>query len=105
MNIPTTKEYLVTTAKSLRQRLDAVLQDMKAHRAYLTDPTLREIHSSDCEDHGEAIANLVLSIRDCESSIMRLGMVLKHTGNPNPYPESKNPESTRVEPTSDGLKL
>lgn len=105
MNTPTTKDFLITTAKSLRQRLDGVLQDMKAHKAYLTDPTLRESHAADCEDHGEAIANLVISIRDCESSIMRLGMVLKNTGNPNPYPQSYNPASTVVEPTADGIKL
>ena len=32
-------------------------------------------------------------------------MNLKQLGAINPYPESKNPESTRVEPTADGLKL
>lgn len=32
-------------------------------------------------------------------------MDLKRIGNPNPYPESYNPESSKVEPTADGLKL
>jgi hypothetical protein len=30
-----------------------------------------------------------------------LGMVLKNIGTPNPYPESYNPESLVVHPTSD----
>lgn len=47
----------------------------------------------------------ILSTRDLESCIMRQGMALKYIGTPNPYPESKNPESSVVEPTADGLKL
>lgn len=103
--MPTTKEALISRAKSFRQGLDARLQEMKDHRNYLTNPNLREIHAADHEDHGEAIANHILAIRDVESAIMRLGMVLKCTGNPNPYPTSYDPSSPRVEPTADNLKL
>ena len=100
-----TKDFLVRTAKQFRAELDDVLQDLKQHRCYLTSDTLRETHQVDHEDHGEAIANLTISIREVESAIMRLGMVLKHTGNPNPYPTSKDPSTCKVEPTADNLKL
>lgn len=46
-----------------------------------------------------------LSITKIQESIMWLGMHLKEIGNPNPYPESYNPKSTKVEPTADNLKL
>lgn len=93
------KEQLVQAAKQQRKDLDAVLQGMKAHKAELIGS------KEECEDNGEAIANHVLAIRDAESAIMRLGMVLKNVGNPDPYPHSYNPESPVVEPTADGLKL
>lgn len=56
-------------------------------------------------DGGEVIAQHILSTRDLESSIMRQGMALKYIGTPDPYPESRNPESPVVEPTADGLKM
>lgn len=46
-----------------------------------------------------------IAITKIQEAIMWLGMDLKRIGNPNPYPESYNPESTVVEPTADGLKL
>jgi hypothetical protein len=36
---------------------------------------------------------------------MRQGMALKYIGTPNPYPNSKDPSNTLVEPTADGLKM
>lgn len=36
---------------------------------------------------------------------MWLGMDLKRIGTPDPYPESKDPSSLKVEPTADGLKM
>lgn len=48
---------------------------------------------------------LSLSITNCQQSIMWLGMNLKELGTPNPYPQSYNPENSKVEPTADGLKL
>jgi hypothetical protein len=32
-------------------------------------------------------------------------MDLKRLNQPNPYPESKDPTSIKIEPTADGLKL
>ena len=40
-----------------------------------------------------------------QEAVMWLGMDLKRLNQPNPYPESKNPNSMRIEPTADGLKL
>lgn len=44
-------------------------------------------------------------ITKLQEAVMWLGMDLKRLNQPNPYPESKNPESMRIDPTADGLKL
>ena len=94
------KEDAIRTAKEFRKRADDLLQDMKRHRTeLLVSPDISK------HDHGETIAQHVLSTRDLESSIMRQGMVLKNIGADNPYPQSYNPDSPVVEPTADGLKL
>jgi len=111
-----TKLEAVAIAKSFRQRLDALLQEMKDHKRVLIDtrahegrPMSQQVsikpHGELFQDASEAIAQHTLSIRDLESAIMRQGMALKYIGNPDPYPQSKNPDSTVVEPTADGLKL
>ncbi len=46
-----------------------------------------------------------LAITKIQEAIMWLGMDLKRIGNPNPYPESYNPENAIVSPTADDLKL
>ena len=52
-----------------------------------------------------------ITITKLQEAVMWLGMDLKriNEANPgtcaNPYPESKNPESLRIEPTADNLKL
>ena len=46
-----------------------------------------------------------IAITKLQEAIMWLGMDLKRLGTPNPYPESKNPESPVVHPTADGLKM
>jgi hypothetical protein len=46
-----------------------------------------------------------LVITKLQEAVMWLGMDLKRLNQPNPYPESKNPESMRIEPTADGLKM
>lgn len=92
----------VAASKQFRKDADELLQRMKAHKLAL----LKFSQSpTDFEDQGEVIAQHILSIRDLEACIMRQGLALKHIGTPNPYPESKNPESPVVEPTADGLKM
>jgi uncharacterized protein YkuJ len=97
-----TKLNAITQSKSFRQELDAILQRMKQFTKDLIGNTENK---ADFENHGETIAQNVISTRDLESAIMRQGMVLKNVGNPNPYPESYNPASPVVEPTADGIKL
>ena len=101
-----TKEQAIITAKQFRKDADELLQRMKEHKTALTTrehglPPLADA----CEDAGEVIAQHTLSILDLESCIMRQGMALKYIGNPNPYPNSKDPSNTVVEPTADGLKM
>jgi hypothetical protein len=99
-----TKEQAITTAKQFRKDADELLQRMKDHNNQLKDlmgappPVI-------LEEGGEVIAQHTLSIRDLESCIMRQGMALKYIGAPNPYPNSKDPSNTVVEPTADGLKM
>ncbi len=46
-----------------------------------------------------------LVITKLQEAVMWLGMDLKRLNQPNPYPESMNPESMRIEPTADDLKM
>lgn len=102
-----TKLEAIATAKQFRQDADALLQRMKEHREVLLSPANGKGVSvcEGCLDASEVIAQHTLSIRDLESCIMRQGMALKYVGNPDPYPESRDPASPVVEPTADGLKL
>lgn len=70
--------------KTLRRDLDVHLQTLKAL------PSSRE----------RALARTKL-----EEAIMWLGMDLKRLDTPNPYPNSKDPSNTVIEPTADSLKL
>lgn len=91
----------IAESKSIRKELDAVLQRVKEFNRRMKS----DLYPGPWTDLGEAIAQSTLSQRDIESAIMRQGMCLKYTGAPNPYPESKNPDSPVVEPTADGLKM
>lgn len=52
-----------------------------------------------------------LAITKLQEAVMWLGMDLKRINeetpgaSPNPYPNSKDPSNTKIEPTSEGLKL
>lgn len=125
MNPKLTKAAAVEAAKSFRQRLDALLQEMKDHRTALQNrnnavarqlapeemteegyaKARAEYEAEHFIDQGEVIANHILSMRAVEDAIMRQGMALKNIGTPNPYPHSKDPSSPIVEPTADGLKM
>lgn len=99
------KEQAIIKAKEFRKRADDLLQEMKEHRKQLIQNALPAAHPDGLKDGGEVIAQHIISIRDLESCIMRQGMVLKYIGTPDPYPNSKDPSNTVVEPTADGLKL
>lgn len=79
-----TIEEEVKANKELRQVLDHELQHLK------NLPGSRERS---------------LAITKLQEGIMWLGMDLKRLNEPNPYPESKNPLNTQIEPTADGLSL
>ena len=53
----------------------------------------------------ESCRETSLVITKLQEAVMWLGMDLKRLNQPDPYPESKNPNSMRIEPTADGLKL
>ena len=53
----------------------------------------------------ESCRETSLVITKLQEAVMWLGMDLKRLNQPNPYPESKNPNSMRIEPTADNLKL
>jgi len=74
----------VIANKELRRRIDADLQNLKCL------PPSRE---------------RALSITKLQEAVMWLGMDLKRLNEPNPYPNSKNPANTLIEPTADNLKL
>lgn len=64
------------------------------------DKTLQKIKGSERQSRERSLA-----VTKIQEGIMWLGMDLKAQNEPTPYPESKNPDSPRIEPTADGLKL
>ena len=46
-----------------------------------------------------------LVITKLQEAVMWLGMDLKRLNQPNPYPESKDHTSMKIEPTADNLKM
>lgn len=74
----------IKNTKQLRKDIDEIIQRVK------TLNSCREVN---------------ITITKLQEAIMWLGMNLKRLGEANPYPESKNPDSQRIEPTADGLKL
>jgi len=84
-----TTEQQIVAVKTLRRDIDVQIQAVKSL------PPSREC---------------ALAITKLQESVMWLGMELKRineiTGvGQNPYPNSKNPSNTKIEPTADGLKL
>lgn len=83
-------EAEITEIKALRRDIDVEIQRVKAL------PPSRERS---------------LVVTKLQEGVMWLGMDLKriNEANPvvcaNPYPNSKDPSNTKIEPTADGLKL
>lgn len=80
----------ITNNKALRRDIDALIQVIKGM------PASRERS---------------LAITKLQEGVMWLGMDLKRINEispvqcPNPYPNSKDPSNTKIDPTADGLKL
>jgi hypothetical protein len=78
------EENQVANDKQWRKDLDATLQQVK---------------------QGAPSRERSLTITKLQEAIMWLGMDLKRLNEPNPYPQSYNPESPVIEKTADGLTL
>ena len=80
----------ITTNKQVRKDVDLQIQVVKGM------PPSRE---------------RALAITKLQEAVMWMGMDLKRINEiapdacPNPYPNSKDPSNTKIEPTADGLKL
>jgi hypothetical protein len=74
----------VIADKQLRKDTDAIIQRVK-----------------DCPPSRERS----IAIIKLQEAVMWLGMDLKRLNEPNPYPNSKDPSNTKIEPTADGLRL
>ncbi len=83
-------EMEITTNKQVRRDVDLQIQVVKGM------PPSRERS---------------LAITKLQEAVMWMGMDLKRINElnpatcPNPYPNSKDPSNTKIEPTADGLKL
>lgn len=78
------RDHEVVANKALRRDIDEIIQRTK------TLPPSRE---------------RALAITKLQEGVMWLGMDLKRLNEANPYPNSKDPSNTKIEPTADGLKL
>ena len=74
----------VPAIKQCRKDIDEIIQNVR--------------NLDSCRETSIAITKL-------QEAVMWLGMDLKRLNQPNPYPESKNPNSMKIEPTADGLKF
>lgn len=98
METPTVPPHVAAT-KSHRQSLDKVLQELRKDSD-------RDFTGERAPDHPvRSSRERSLAITKIQEAIMWLGMDLKGLAEPNPYPESYNPQSAKIEPTADGLKL
>lgn len=85
--------------KELRRDIDGIIQTLK--KSCEKDFTgLRN------PDHPiRSSRERSLAITKLQEAVMWLGMDLKSIGTDNPYPNSKDPTNTTIDPTADGLKL
>lgn len=95
----------IAETKCLRRDLDIILQQLRA----CSDKNYIGMRSPDCKIRSSRERSL--AVTKIQEAIMWLGMDLKAINEeapgsaPNPYPESYNPASPKIEPTSEGLKL
>jgi hypothetical protein len=99
-----TTDHIAAT-KQHRKDLDEVLQRLRK------DSDKQFTGPRDPDHPVRASRERSLAITKVQEAIMWLGMDLKAINEespgaaPNPYPESYNPASPKIEPTSEGLKL
>lgn len=94
----------IAETKYFRKSLDQALQELRA----ATNPA-PGMRAESCPTRNSRERSI--AITKVQEAIMWLGMDLKAINEespgaaPNPYPESYNPASPKIEPTSEGLKL
>lgn len=102
------KDIHIILDKELRRDIDGIIQRLKdaekprplsQPEAQQPDPGFRRSRERS------------LAITKLQEAVMWLGMDLKAINEeepgstPNPYPDSKDPSNTRIQPTADGLKM
>lgn len=101
---------IVAYTKLFRRDIDNIIQRIKD--VTTLDPSVTGSDGKPAQPMGyRASRERSLAITKLQEAVMWLGMDLKAIGeeNPglvaNPYPSSKDPSTTTIEPTSEGLKL
>ena len=99
-------EQHIILDKELRRDIDAIIQRLRSGCGENTNPgpvlSVREPRRS---------RERSLAVTKLQEAVMWLGMDLKAINDEspgsceNPYPNSKDPSNTKIEPTADGLKL
>ena len=64
-----------------------------------TDEVLRKLHNM------EGCREVSLAITKLQEGVMWMGMNLKRLNQPNPYPNSRNTNNEKIEPTADNLNF
>ena len=93
--MPENKQYEIETKNA--QRDYEVIQN-KTARVQIDDQIQKVKSLPPSRERSICITKL-------QEAVMWLGMDLKRLNEPNPYPNSKDPSNTKIEPTADGLKL
>ena len=91
--------------KELRRDIDEIIQRLKISTGDITRLPQVWIETNHRKSRERSLA-----ITKLQEAVMWLGMDLKAIndesgGAENPYPNSKDPSNTKIDPTADGLKL
>lgn len=95
-----------TPASVYAEHVDSRIREVKALRRD-TDEIIQRAKNLPNGGSRES----ALAVTKLQEAVMWLGMELKAINDaapgssPNPYPNSKDPSNTRIEPTADGIKL
>jgi hypothetical protein len=103
-------EGIIEDTKTLRRDIDKIIQRLK--NVSTLDPSCMGSDGQPAKPMGyRGSRERSLATTKLQEAVMWLGMDLKAIGeeNPgyvaNPYPSSKDPSTSTIEPTADGLKL
>lgn len=94
----------ITLDKELRRDIDAIIQRLRSDSGDNSGGT------APVAQYARRSRERSLAVTKLQEAVMWLGMDLKAIndesgGAENPYPNSKDPSNTKIDPTADGLKL